>query len=136
MPVGARNFNQSDGRVSLNRRPSRVNRIPPRSWTARDQYFEKLGGGDIAQEIENGKIKSEEMANGLTAEKHGSGSPSTMSITVEISVRVLKPNRKNDPAAYNVDLRSSKPLSFVPSRWMLTRLLRFCILTGLIRTCL
>ena len=90
MPVGARNFNQSDGRVSLNRRPSRVNRIPPRSWTARDQYFEKLGGGDIAQEIENGKIKSEEMANGLTAEKHGSGSPSTMSITVEISVRVLQ----------------------------------------------
>ena len=118
MPVGARNFNQSDGRVSLNRRPSRVNRIPPRSWTARDQYFEKLGGGDIAQEIENGKIKSEEMANGLTAEKHGSGSPSTMSITVESSVRVLKPNRKmirqhSTSHGNNVDLRNLF-LSFPP----------------------
>ena len=96
-----------------------VNRIPPRSWTARDQYFEKLGGRDIAQEIENGKIKSEEMANGLTAEKHGSGSPSTMSITVEISVRVLKPNRKmirrhtSHRDGNNVDLRNLF-LSFPP----------------------
>ena len=63
--------------------------------TARDQYlqyFGKIGSGDIellAQEIENGKAKSEETANGLTAEasaeEHGSGSPSTLSATVESS---------------------------------------------------
>jgi hypothetical protein len=52
--------------------------------TARDQYlqyFGKIGSGDIellAQEIENGKVKSEDTANGLTAEEHGSGSPSTL----------------------------------------------------------
>jgi hypothetical protein len=56
--------------------------------TARDQYlqyFGKIGSGDIellAQEIENGKLKSEETANG-SAEEHGSGSPSTLSTTVE-----------------------------------------------------
>ena len=50
---------------------------------ARDQYlqyFGKIGSGDIellAQEIENGKVKIEEMANGLNAKEHGSGSPST-----------------------------------------------------------
>jgi hypothetical protein len=55
--------------------------------SARDQYlqyFGKIGSGDIellAQEIENGKVKIEEMANGLNAEDHGSGSPST---TVEL----------------------------------------------------
>ena len=64
--------------------------------TARDQYlqyFGKIGSGDIellAQEIENGKIKSEEMANGLTAEEHGSGSPSTMSTTVESSEHIAQ----------------------------------------------
>ena len=58
---------------------------------ARDQYlqyFGKIGSGDIellAQEIENGKLKSEEMGNGLTSEEHGSGSPSTLSTTVECS---------------------------------------------------
>jgi hypothetical protein len=58
--------------------------------TARDQYlqyFGKIGSGDIellAQEIENGKgLKSEETVNGLTAEEHGAGSPSTMLMAVE-----------------------------------------------------
>ena len=59
--------------------------------TARDQYlqyFGKIGSGDIellAQEIENGKVKSEDTVNGLTGEEHGSGSPSTLSTTVESS---------------------------------------------------
>ena len=57
--------------------------------TARDQYlqyFGRIGSGDIellAQEIENGKgMKSEDTTN---AEEHGSGSPSTMSASVENS---------------------------------------------------
>ena len=59
--------------------------------TARDQYlqyFGKIGSGDIellAQEIEIGKAKLEDAVNGLTAEEHGSGSPSTLSTTVESS---------------------------------------------------
>lgn len=51
---------------------------------ARDQYlqyFGKIGNGDIellAQEIENEKgVKSDETVNGMNAEEHGSGSPST-----------------------------------------------------------
>jgi len=57
--------------------------------TARDQYlqyFGKIGNGDIellAQEIENEKEKGpkgDDTMNGMTAEEHGSGSPSTMTM--------------------------------------------------------